>query len=376
MSSQGILGPQNMLQVWYSNSLEKLVDGLVEVEASERKNLQLSPIERSPVVVPGANMGTFLKYAVARRAGIAARMQPWHIGNFFEALLPEDGRFQVVSAATVQILLLDILSDDTSLQAPELARVRAYLAAIHSGHSGHSGKTADSDARALRRFQLSAHIARLFEEYHLNRPKMLAAWSAGNFGAGSPEGGARSEFQQTEIWQRALWLQLFGEGGRIAQIAQASGVRYLRPDEIFEAVAPKFLRLPAVIHFFALDRVGGVYEKLLRQLGELTRVHIWALNPCMSSGKMCSRISTRSRTFYPARVRPQARPPKPTCSPRMWTKLSGSPSAFRCRFASGGAPGATRCACIIGSAATIRGWNSSRPKTRNPACSSNCSATC
>src|SRR5690554_325478 len=278
MSSQGILGPQNMLQVWYSNSLEKLVDGLVEVEASERKNLQLSPIERSPVVVPGANMGTFLKYAVARRAGIAARMQPWHIGNFFEALLPEDGRFQVVSAATVQILLLDILSDDTSLQAPELARVRAYLAAIHSGHSG---KTADSDARALRRFQLSAHIARLFEEYHLNRPKMLAAWSAGHFGAGSPEGGARSEFQQTEIWQRALWLQLFGEGGRIAQIAQASGVRYLRPDEIFEAVAPKFLRLPAVIHFFALDRVGGVYEKLLRQLGELTRVHIWALNPCI-----------------------------------------------------------------------------------------------
>lgn len=260
-----------MLQVWYSNSLEKLVDGLVEVEASEREHLQLSPIERSPVVVPGANMGTFLKYAVARRTGIAARMQPWHIGDFFASLLPEDGRFQVVSAATVQILLLDILSDDTALRAPELARPREYLAALGAD------RAAGSDARALRRFQLSAHIARLFEEYHLNRPQMLAAWSAGKYGAG----GGRSEFAQTEIWQRALWLQVFGAGGRIAQIEQASGVRYLRLDELFEALAPQSLRLPPVIHFFALDRVGRVYEKLLGQLGERTRVHVWALNPCV-----------------------------------------------------------------------------------------------
>src|SRR5690554_6532130 len=274
MSSRFNLGPQNMLQVWYSNSLEKLVDGLVEVEASERRNLKLSPIERSPVVIPGANTGIFLKYAVARRVGVAARMQPWHIGNFFEALLPEDGRFKILGASTVQILLLDILSDDALMQAPELARPREYLAALPTETA------ADSDTRALRRFQLSAHIARLFEEYHLNRPKMLTAWSAGNFGA-APGEDAASAFQQTEIWQRALWLQLFGEDGRMARIAQTSGVRYLRPDEIFDAVAPELLRLPQVIHFFALDRVGSVYEKLLGQLGALTRVHIWALNPCV-----------------------------------------------------------------------------------------------
>lgn len=264
-----------MLQVWYSNSLEKLVDGLVEVEASERRNLDLSPIERTPVVVPGANMGTYLKYSVARRAGIAARMQPWHIGNFFEALLPEDGSFQILNASILQVMLLDFLSDDALLQTPELKQPREYLASINTG------KSVDSDTRALRLFQLSGHIARLFEEYHLNRPKMLAEWSEGNFSVASIEGAPGTEFQRTEVWQRALWLRLFGEGGRVAQIAEETGVRYLRPDEIFDTLAPDLLRLPSVIHFFALDRVGGVYEKLLSQLGELSRVHIWALNPCI-----------------------------------------------------------------------------------------------
>lgn len=264
-----------MLQIWYSNRLEKLVDGLVEVEASERQNLQLSPIERSPIVVPGSNMGTFLKYAVAQRAGISARIEAWHIGSFFDALLPEDGTFQILKASSLQVLLLDILSNNSLMQAPELKRPRDYLGAVTNTEKS------DPDALALRRFQLSAHIARLFEEYHLNRPEMLGDWRAGNFNTARVEGAQATEIQKTEVWQRALWLHLFGEDGRITQLADESGVRYLRPGEVFDQVPPDRLSVPPVIHFFALDRVGGVYEKLLSQLGEMSRVHIWALNPCI-----------------------------------------------------------------------------------------------
>ncbi|AWV87860.1 exodeoxyribonuclease V subunit gamma [Bradymonas sediminis] len=264
-----------MLQVWYSNSLDRLVDGLVEVEATERKNLGLNPIERSPVVVPGANMGTYLKYAVATRAGIAGRIEPWHIGDFFDALLPDDSSFQTLNASKIQVLLLDIFEDEALLGAPELKEPRDYLAMSNAERSS------DSDTRALRRFQLSGHIAQLFEEYHLNRPKMLLEWLEAEPGDAAPEGASLTEFERTERWQRALWLLLFGEGGRIERLAEETGVRYLRPDQIFDRVPPGRLRLPPVIQFFALDRVGGVYEKLLGQLGELTRVHIWALNPCI-----------------------------------------------------------------------------------------------
>lgn len=251
-----------MLQVWYSNRLERLVARLVSVDADARARLGFGALERSAVVLPGEAMGVYLQLQVAQRAGIAARMRHWHIGNFFESLLPEDGSFRLLGADTLQYLIYDALCDADFLSAEALKRPHDYLAAVAD----------DADALVMRRFQLSAHMARLFEEYHLNRPAMVQQWAGG--------AGLVTRSRAVEGWQRALWLRVFGADGYLAQHFSHTGVRLLRLGELFEKVDVGQLRVPPLVHFFGMDRVGRVFENLLARLGELCEVHIWALNPC------------------------------------------------------------------------------------------------
>lgn len=252
-----------MLQVWYSNELERLVAGLVEAVGVERRRLRRSAFDRTPVVVPNGQMATYLKYEVARRTGIAAHMDFPQVDEFFESLLPDGGAYEVLDTRRLQFLLVEALGDRQLLGHKEMAPVRGYLAAAGD----------DDDALEMRRFQLSRHLAGLFREYDFNRPEMVEQW---------PEERCfrQPNYWRIEQWQRALWLHLFGAGGRLDALAEETGTRFIRLPEIFERVAPGELQIPAVVHLFGVGRLGRVFERLLGELGERTQVYMWALNPC------------------------------------------------------------------------------------------------
>ncbi len=257
-----------MLQVWYSNHLERLLDGLVEAVGLERHRLRQSPFDRTPVVVPNWNVQTYLKYGIARRQGIAAHFEFGQMVDFFASMLPDDGSYRLLDEHRLQFLLIEALSSRKLLAHKDMAPVRGYLAAAGD----------DADALEMRRFQLSRHVAELFREYSFNRPEMLERWL-------DPDAGRRPHFRQrnwwrVERWQRALWLYLFAPGGRRDRLADKTGMRYLRPPEIFERVPADNLDLPPVVHLFGVGRLGRVFERLLGELGERTQVYVWALNPC------------------------------------------------------------------------------------------------
>ncbi|MFP4599839.1 MAG: exodeoxyribonuclease V subunit gamma [Persicimonas sp.] len=252
-----------MLKVWYSNQLDRLVDGLVDAVDYERQRSQSSVFERTPVVVPNWNMETYLKFGIARRSGIAAHMQYQQMGDFFASLLPDDGRFRLLSNAALQFLVVDALCDKKLVASAQMKPVRRYLAAAGD----------DPDALEQRRFQLAAHLSELFDNYGFTRPQMVRAWSEEPLFDG-PRWG------RIERWQRALWLELFGEGGRIEAVAEEGGTRPILLSQLFEHLDPDELDLPGALHFFTPGHLGLAFEELLGVIGQRTEVYVWAFNPC------------------------------------------------------------------------------------------------
>ncbi len=140
-----------MIRVWYSNQLEKLSERLTENLKLGDGGLGSSLFAMPPVVVPNRNIETYLRYEIARGAGIAAGLNFYVPERFQDELLsrckdrePEPRRLH---SAVVRAYFLDLLSDqpsrDSSRSLPDA--VRSYLDAAGDNR----------DARDLHRFQLA-----------------------------------------------------------------------------------------------------------------------------------------------------------------------------------------------------------------------------
>src|SRR5205085_10589123 len=136
----------------------------------------------------------------AEATGIAANLRVGmlrrRLAELAEAAVPGA---RVIDLPQIEGHLLALLHDSSLLATPAVAPVHEYLYAAG----------ANPDALDRRRCQLAAELAQLFDEYAGSRPEMLEAW---------PERallGDREAFASTEAWQRALWLALFGPGGRV-----------------------------------------------------------------------------------------------------------------------------------------------------------------
>jgi exodeoxyribonuclease V gamma subunit len=252
-----------MLQVFYSNKLERLVDTMVEEVGHKRRKLRQSPFDRTPVVVPNWNVQAYLKFEVAQREGISANIDYRNVVEFFESLLPESQPYQILDDRTLQFLLIEALSDKTLIASRELKQVRNYLGAAGD----------DREALELRRFQLSAHLAGLFREYGYSRSELVEGWLEDD-----PSSMFKDQrWRHIERWQRAIWRDLFGHDGRLAK---SDGPELVRLPEIFDRLGPDELEIPPAVHFFATGKLGSIFEKLFGELGERTDVYIWAQNPC------------------------------------------------------------------------------------------------
>jgi exodeoxyribonuclease V gamma subunit len=280
-----------VIRLVYSNRTEELLRAL----AGDLARAGRGPFERVPLVVPNPQIEIYVKLGVARENGIAAHIETTYLRGHLAAIVAASAPdVALVDRATLEGELLSLFHDERRLGAGALGPVRAYL-----GAGGDA-----PDARDLRRAQLAAELATLFDEYAFARPELLRAWRDGRTiqGAGAPD----DEKRATEAWQRALWLALHGRGGAFEARGRAEGKRYLDLPGFFAGVGPRDLQTPNVTYVFGISYVARLYREVFAALGRAGDVFIYALNPCREfwedlDDRRASRARAAERARFPRR---------------------------------------------------------------------------
>lgn len=242
-----------MLSVLQSNRLEVLADAL----ASTLREAPLAPFSAEVVIVPSAGLGRWLSFALADRLGIAANVRfvyaASYLWSLFARVLPDIESDSPFEPEPLTWRLFDALARDR--RGPAFAPLRRYLA----------DKPGDTpETRTLRRFDLAARIAAVFDGYLVQRPDWLERWGRGKLlGLGDDEG-----------WQAALWREI-AIALRVADKPH--------PRERFLAALDTDLtaraELPERLHLFALSALPPLYLDTFRRLGAYLPVNAFALNP-------------------------------------------------------------------------------------------------
>jgi exodeoxyribonuclease V gamma subunit len=263
-----------MIRVWVSNRLERLASRLVRALESDEGGggSPASLFARPQVVVPNEQIATYLKYEVARQAGIAAGLALPVLEQFHEWLLEEhvpgaSPPYRLVSQATLRTLFLGTLSDSAidQDQEPVLEPVRAYLNAAD-----------DASSRDLRRFQLATRLARLARQYGDTCPELLRAWAAGETSLGDDDG----PLAETEGWQRVLWARVIGPGGPLDRARAEGRWHWVLPTSLFRVLERAAgYEPPEVVHIFGFSYLWTGLRELLEHLGRTAEVHVYVLSP-------------------------------------------------------------------------------------------------
>ncbi len=110
----------------------------------------------------------------------------------------------------------------------------------------------------LKRYQLAARIAGLFDKYLLYRPDWIRAWNAGEIAFAG----------EHEQWQQQLWIEI--DGPSLQHWAQ-------HIQELNRSIPQE--RLPEAVHVFGISTFAPAYINFLYDLSKRTTVHIYWLNP-------------------------------------------------------------------------------------------------
>ena len=278
-----------MIHLCYANRTEALLEALTERLAAARTRAGAALFQPTHLVVPNRNIESYVKLGVARALGVAANFET----RFLRGFLADVARqtlpgVEIIDRPQIQGELLALLQDERFLASRDLGPVRDYLAVAGTA----------PDAVDLRRFQLSAQLAMLFDDYAFSRPEMLQAWREGRLAEG-PE-------LVMQRWQRELWLGIFGRGGRLPARSRLDGRPRLTLAALFEEPPAEPLRLPPAVHIFGISYVARLYRRIFAALAQSTALSIYTLNPCrefwedLETGARRSRAADR-RKFPPRR---------------------------------------------------------------------------
>jgi len=165
-----------MSKIYTSNRLESLCQTMAENIRKPEKGV----FEKELIITQTAGMNAWLKTELARRNGVFANFEFQNQDGFLaELYLLLFGKRLQNNSDTIKYRIYDCLSSAAFKDA--FAEVALYY-----------------ENNELRRFQLSAKIADLFDQYQLYRPEMIENW----------EKGILSTENSDEKWQLWLWKEL------------------------------------------------------------------------------------------------------------------------------------------------------------------------
>src|SRR5579885_242037 len=255
-----------MIHLHYSNRLEELVAPLADALGAQQRR---DPLERPVIIVPSRIVEEFLKLRLAEINAVAANLHFPFLRRFLAGLIAAaEPETALLEADELELVIFECLRAGLAADQPELKAVADYVSA---------GTRTPAD-RELRLFELSLRTAHLFREDSFSRAAMLMRWRTGP----APE---LPTMREPERWQRYLFLSIFSPDGRLLPrwitgerqpcflINQA--LQTIARDQLQEALGG------APLHVFGLSYAGPEFVRIFGGIGELTDLHIYALNPCM-----------------------------------------------------------------------------------------------
>lgn len=239
-----------MLRIHQSNRLDVLARVLNEYLATPANE---DPLVSEVVVVQNAGMAQWLKLRIAEAQGIAAALEFPMPASFLwqsvRALVPDLPESSAYSREQLAWRTMGALP--RHLKDPEFGALAHYLA---------------DDVGGLKRWQLAARIADVFDQYLVYRPDWLIGWE---------EGDERTlAAAADEPWQPILWRALVEEAGGEPHRAR------LLARALAELEQGAELALPARIFVFGLSTLPPTFLALFSALAARTDVTFLAFNPC------------------------------------------------------------------------------------------------
>ena len=132
-----------------------------------------------------------------------------------------------------------------------------------AAHLGHGLDGEDGDLRRDRRWSVARRLAGLFAAYAVQRPQLVADWTAGE-----DTDGAGRRLDSDLAWQAELWRRTVERVG-----AETPEQRHRRTLEAIRGGSP--LALPDRLSLFGHTRLPVTELELLRAVGEVRDVHLW-----------------------------------------------------------------------------------------------------
>lgn len=278
-----------MLQLFYSNRYETLVQALVEDLAA----MPTDPWTSEEIVVPSAAVRRRLELELAARRGICANVNfsylaQWlwtQIGGVIDVpahspLGAERLAWRCYRLFEQNAVRLDGAREDGDAEPAawlDSPRLHSYLAA----------------ADAPMRYELARRVATVFDHYLTYRPEWLARWQHGQsiFEAGpggvapSRIGGVSAAAREDERWQAGLWRAVLAELGEENDASEPADAappahRFLELVRTLDLDAVMRARWPQAVSVFALPTIAPLHIALLRELSRWIDVRLYVHNPC------------------------------------------------------------------------------------------------
>ena len=229
-----------MLHICRSNRVELLLERLAERLAAQPLS---SPLLPEVVVTPSPAMARWVNLQIAARHGVAANYNYplpasfiWQLARDLLGDLPE-----------TDPLAPDVMTWKVYALLPELIGETAFASIAHY---------LQQDAGGLKRFQLAARIADVFDRYQFYRPEQLRDWGAGKYGQ----------------WQALLWRRLTrGITRHRLAVTERLLSRLGRSDTPVE--------IPERVSLFAVSSLPPLFVEVIHALAAHTRVDLYLHSP-------------------------------------------------------------------------------------------------
>lgn len=147
-----------------------------------------------------------------------------------------------------------------------LWRIEGLLRTIDEDHYRQLHHYLAAGDGPLKRFQLAAQLANLFDQYQVSRPEMIDSWQSGR----------TVTKEAAELWQMALWRRLREQCPDVPHRGEllTSIIGRLNED------ANSSASLPARLNVFGLTTMVPLFFRFLEGLANYCQVHLYVLSPC------------------------------------------------------------------------------------------------
>jgi len=253
------------IQLFFSNQLEALADryaAMVDLENQIKDNILEGPL----TLVPNPNLVKWLQLTLAAKQSVFMNVDFQYLESGLWALLarldPRKDRAALMTASHVRMFLFRELMGLRG-EDPELKPLSRYL--LGPGHKKGPGY-------AVRLWQLTERMVRLFEAYQFHRADMMMRWTERGY---RPDGMERCQQLLFQRMREARDRYVKASKTRLLSLAEYA-------DEVLGETRGRTgaSHCGKFVHLFGLSQVSPFHLGLIGRLKGSCDVFIYSLNPC------------------------------------------------------------------------------------------------